>query len=96
MRDPGVDGPLKTPAETDLEMASRHVAEGVARCARQALLVERMAERGYDTIEAKKLLTNFEQTLELMREHQDRLLDDIERSSRTAAASDTSARSRPE
>ena len=55
-------------------MANRHVAEGERRCARQAMLLEELAARGHDTAEAERLLTAFEQTLELMRWHQQFLL----------------------
>jgi hypothetical protein len=60
--------------ETGLEVATRHVAEGEDRCARQRTLIKRMAAAGQDTAEAEAVLQRFEQTLGLLRQHQQGLL----------------------
>lgn len=57
-------------AETELEMARRHVREGAAILARQRAVVVELSERGADTTQAETLLTNFE---DLQRQHEDHL-----------------------
>jgi hypothetical protein len=61
--------------ETNLEQAIRHVAEAEERYARHLALVERMAASGEDTADAESLLTRFEQTLDLMRQHHQLVLN---------------------
>jgi hypothetical protein len=62
-----------TPAD-QLDLANRHVLQGEARCARQATLIEYLKVTDQDITEAAPLLLLLEQTLELMRQHQQRLL----------------------
>ena len=57
-------------AETELEMAQRHVAEGVARIARQRQLIDELSADGHMELaeEAERLLAQF---LSIQREHID-------------------------
>ena len=52
--------------ETLLEMARRHVDAGTLRVDQQAALVDRPAEKGFDTARAESLLVALQQTLALM------------------------------
>jgi hypothetical protein len=67
---------LTAPDTTDLEIATRHVAEAEERCARQRALIEEMKADGQDTTGAENMLRLLEQSLDLIREHQQRLLDE--------------------
>jgi hypothetical protein len=60
--------------ETELELATRHVAEAKAWHAEQSAVVSRMTALGHDTIKAQKLLSDFEVTLDRIRDHQQRLI----------------------
>lgn len=52
-------------ARQHLELANMHVAEGRRRVDAQMALMARIARDGHDTLEARKLLEQFEQTLAL-------------------------------
>ncbi|MDO9714294.1 hypothetical protein [Paracraurococcus lichenis] len=58
-------------AETPLETARRHVAEGEARCARQAEILREMITDDHPQAAemARRVLANLENTLETSREH---------------------------
>ena len=64
--------------KTGLEVATRHVAEGEDRCARQRALIRHMAAAGQDTAEAEAVLLRFEKTLDLLRQHQQLILRQVE------------------
>jgi hypothetical protein len=61
--------------ETELELATRHVAEAESWHAEQSAVVSRMMALGHDTTKAEKLLADFEVTLNRIRDHRQRLLD---------------------
>ena len=61
-----------------LVMADRHIAEGEQRVSNQALLVERLCARGYDTVQADNLLRIFEMTLTEWRAHRVLIVQRIE------------------
>jgi len=63
----------------DLAKADIDIAEGEKRVAEQIALVERLAAHGHDLTEAKKLLQNYEQTLEAFQAHRQIILDEIAR-----------------
>ncbi|MDO9713786.1 hypothetical protein [Paracraurococcus lichenis] len=65
-----MDKPMRE-AETPLDIARRHVAEGEARCARQAeILWEMIADDHPQAAElAQQVLATMENTLETLREH---------------------------
>jgi hypothetical protein len=65
--------------ETELELATRHVAEAESWHAEQSAVVSRMTALGYDTTKAEKLLADFEVILDRVRDHQQRLLDNRKR-----------------
>jgi hypothetical protein len=65
--------------ETELEMATRHVAEAESWHLEQSAVVSRMTALGHDTTKAEKLLSDFEITLNRIRDHQQRLLDSRKR-----------------
>ncbi|TGS51720.1 hypothetical protein EN844_33975, partial [Mesorhizobium sp. M3A.F.Ca.ET.201.01.1.1] len=50
--------------ETQLEMAERHVREGEAIIARQRALIDRLAQDGHPTGEARKFLRKFQKAQE--------------------------------
>jgi hypothetical protein len=60
--------------ETDLALADRHIAEGEARHARQAALVERLRQAGQETVEAENLLGLIGEALVEMRAHRAHIL----------------------
>jgi hypothetical protein len=60
--------------ETNLALADRHSAEGEARHARQAALVERLREAGHDTVEAENLPRLIAESLDEMRTHRRSIL----------------------
>ncbi|MGA7711484.1 MAG: hypothetical protein WCA81_06250 [Rhizomicrobium sp.] len=59
--------------ETELEMASRHVAEQKMRIARQEILIERLQDMGVPTGDALELLYEMQTFLEDMRAHVGRI-----------------------
>ncbi len=61
-------------AETELEMADRHVAEGEGHIARQREIIADFARRGQSTIAATDLLRQFEETQAQHVAHRDRIL----------------------
>jgi hypothetical protein len=62
-----------TAAETELEMAVRHVAEQERRIARQEALIERLRKLGVSSDDALGLLASMQDLLETMRDHVARL-----------------------
>ena len=62
-----------------LDVANQHVLQGEARCARQRALIEEMKADRQDTTGAENMLRLLEQSLDLMREHQQRLLQESEK-----------------
>ncbi|WP_046869260.1 hypothetical protein [Microvirga massiliensis] len=63
----------------DLDTADRHLAEGERRITDLILLIEDQTAQGRDTTEARKLLRNFEQTMETWRVHRQLIADAIAR-----------------
>ncbi|WP_046869136.1 hypothetical protein [Microvirga massiliensis] len=63
----------------DLDAADRHLAEGERRITDLILLIEDETAKGRDTTEARKLLRNFEQTMETWRVHRGLIADAIAR-----------------
>jgi hypothetical protein len=63
----------------DLDRADRHLAEGERRITNLILLIEDQTAQGRDTTEARKLLRNFEQTMETWRVHRQLIADAIAR-----------------
>ncbi|WP_046862720.1 hypothetical protein [Microvirga massiliensis] len=63
----------------DLDAADRHLAEGERRITDLILLIEDETAKGRDTTEARKLLHNFEQTMETWRVHRQLIADTIAR-----------------
>jgi hypothetical protein len=59
--------------ETELEMATRHVAEQEQRIARQEVLIERLRNVGAPLDQALDLLVAMQDLLETMRAHVARL-----------------------
>ena len=62
-----------------LILADRHLAAGNRRIAEQIILIRTMTEQGQDTTEARKLLRNFEDTLEIWHAHRELILDALAR-----------------
>ena len=62
-----------------LEQANRHIAEGRERIAAQRARVVLMQRGGHDTGPARDLLRHFERALELMLEHRELILREIDR-----------------
>jgi hypothetical protein len=60
-----------------LELANKHVAEGQKRIDAQLALVAKLARDGHDTLQAKSLLEQFEQTLALQLETRDRIVQEL-------------------
>ena len=60
-------------AETDLQMAERHVRAGERNVADQQEMVSYLRSRGHPTEEAEQLLLTFIAILETHREHLSRL-----------------------
>jgi hypothetical protein len=71
-----------------LAQAERHVAEGEARIARQAELVERLRGGGQDVAAAEALLTNLQQTLAIWKDHRAEILATIARLEQCPSADD--------
>jgi hypothetical protein len=63
----------------DLDKADADIAAGEKRVTEQITLIERLAAEGQDTTEARKLLRNYETTLEAWRDHRRLILEEIER-----------------
>ncbi|WP_046867804.1 hypothetical protein [Microvirga massiliensis] len=63
----------------DLDRADRHLAEGERRITDLILRIEDQTAQGRDTTEARKLLRNFEQTMETWRVHRQLIADAIAR-----------------
>jgi hypothetical protein len=61
-----------------LELADRHVSEGIRHAMRQRALVERLERGGHDIREANSLLRRFEDTLELHVRDRDRLRNELD------------------
>ena len=64
---------MDAPDTTEFEHATRHVTEAEERCAGQRALVVLMAAAGQDTAQAESVLLQLEKTLDLLRQHQERL-----------------------
>jgi hypothetical protein len=62
--------------EEHLAQAERHVRQGEPRVADQRRWIAQLAKDGYDTTDAQQLLATLEQTLTLMREHRQQILDE--------------------
>jgi hypothetical protein len=62
-----------------LILADQHFAAGSRRIAEQIILIQTMTQRGQDTTEARKLLQNFEDTLEIWHAHRELILDALAR-----------------
>ena len=60
-----------------LQLAERHVSEGLRHAAQQRDLVELLERDGHDTREANRLLRLFEDTLELHLRDRDRLRKEL-------------------
>lgn len=61
------------PAETELEMTTRHVREGEKALSRQRRLITRLETRGENSDLARKLLRDFEAIQRLHQDHLDRI-----------------------
>ena len=61
-------------SESNLELANRHVAEGLRRIADQKARVSLLQRGGYQLTEANRLLALLEDTLKVMIEHRNLLL----------------------
>jgi hypothetical protein len=68
----------------DLDAADRHLAEGERRITDLILRIEDQTAEGRDTTEARKLLRNFEQTMETWRVHRQLIADAVAREEGTA------------
>ena len=66
---------------TDLERANGNVIEAEERHTRHLTPVRRMAATGQDTTEAENLSVRFKETLDLMREHQQLILQQADKQS---------------
>jgi hypothetical protein len=55
------------PAETELEMVTRHIREGAEHVAKQRALIAELRANGHPTGEAEALLATFE---DLQRQHE--------------------------
>jgi len=63
--------------EEGILMTERHIAQGQRHIARQVEIIEELVRGGHDTAEARRLLSNFEQSQELHISHRDRLLNEL-------------------
>jgi hypothetical protein len=63
-----------------LELANKHVAGGQRRVEAQLELVLRLERDGHDTLQAKRLLEQFEQILALQIENRDRIVQELNES----------------
>ena len=64
-------------ARQHLALANKHVAEGQKRIDTQLALVAKLARDGHDTLQAKSLLQQFEDTLALQLETRDRIVQEL-------------------
>jgi hypothetical protein len=64
-------------ARQHLELANKHVAEGQKRIDAQLALVAKLARDGHDTVQARMLLQQFEDTLALQLETRDRIVQEL-------------------
>jgi hypothetical protein len=64
-------------ARQHLELANKHVAEGQKRIDAQLTLVAKLARDGHDTVQARMLLQQFEDTLALQLETRDRIVQEL-------------------
>ena len=74
-----VEAPMTHYSQADLDLATRHLAEGEVRIARQQALIVGMRARNLPTAIAEKLLAEFRYTLSLQREHHAAIADALER-----------------
>ena len=63
--------------ESHLIQAERHVTEGEQRVANQKALIEQLAADGHDTTEANNLLGMLQETLTLMYQHRQQILNEM-------------------
>ena len=61
-----------------LEQAEWHIAQGERRVAEQEERVARLARRGHDVAQARKLLDNFYASQALLIQHRDQILKELE------------------
>jgi hypothetical protein len=64
-------------ARQHLELANKHVADGQKRIEAQLALVARLERDGHDTVQAKSLLQQFEETLTLQLETRNRIVQEL-------------------
>ena len=62
----------------NLEQADWHVAQGERHIAKQEERVTRLASRGHDVTEARKLLDNFYVSQSLLIQHRDQIRQELE------------------
>ncbi len=62
--------------EDHLALSERHIAEGEQRVAEQIALIEQLARDGHDTTDAQALLETLQQSLALMYDHRQQILDE--------------------
>lgn len=60
---------MSAPQDDHVELARQQIVRGEICITRLLLVIARLREQGHDTAEAENLLTEFEQSLALMREH---------------------------
>jgi hypothetical protein len=58
-------------AESVLQLARRHIAEGKRRVAEQEARIAELVRNGRDTTTAQAVLKSFKETLSIMQEHLD-------------------------
>ena len=66
----------------DLAKAEIDITAGEMRVAEQIALIEWMTNKGQDTTEARRLLRNYDETLEQFQVHRQLILDEIVRQER--------------
>ena len=59
-----------------LAAAQRHVSEGEQRVAHQQALIQQLAADGHDTTAAETFLRTLQETLGVMRQHLQQILDE--------------------
>lgn len=64
-------------AAQHLELANKHVLRGQQRVDAQVGLVARLERDGHDTLQARRLLEQFEQILALQIETRDRIVQEL-------------------
>lgn len=60
-----------------LKLANKHVSEGQQRVEAQLALVARLERDGHNTLQAKRLLEQFEQILALQHQTRDRIIQEL-------------------